>query len=96
MVSEKDAKRIAEKFIEENWCISVAAEKVIFRSAENQRARIEALATNEDDDSVCQMLEKCRDSLSVMFPTVLKDGTTIPDSTFVDVDAHSGIPAFVD
>ncbi len=95
MVDEKDAKEIAERFIKENWDVSVEAQEIIFRSADNQTARIEALVTNKDA-SVFHMFEQCRDSWSVSFPTILKDGTAFADPTFVDVAAQSGVPSFAE
>ena len=95
MVNEKQAQKIAQTFIEKMWMVPVEAKKVVFQSADNQKRRIVELSQGNDTDAT-QILNVCRDRWSVMFPTILKNGKALDSPTFVDVDAETGEPAFMD
>jgi hypothetical protein len=94
MVDEHEARRIAEQFILEKWGVPQTAERVTFRDAATRRRRITTLASRDDAETTEELIANCRDKWSVMFPTVMQDGSVLDDQTFVDVDAVTGDAVF--
>jgi len=94
MVDERKAQQIAEEFIWKQWGVHQKAVRVTFRDATARQARIASLAKPGEAEIARKLEAECRDLWSVMFSTVLCDGTVLDDPTFVDVDAITGEAAF--